>query len=147
MFLTIVSAREQLIKAGAYPKSPPAPDVYDLREAVTTCLVELSERERAVLMMRFGFDGQGGMTREEVGDYFGVTRERIRQVEAKAIRKLRRWRLRSRLKPFIERTDIPVTLTPIQERELDSRRINQNFSSARSKVLIKRRSHDDGRQE
>ena len=52
-------------------------------------LDSLSERERKVLEMRFGLlDGQGH-TLEEVGQEFGVTRERIRQIEAKALRKLR----------------------------------------------------------
>jgi RNA polymerase primary sigma factor len=60
-----------------------------LKEQVRTILDSLSEREREVLEMRFGLrDGQGH-TLEEVGQFFGVTRERIRQIEAKALRKLR----------------------------------------------------------
>ncbi len=60
-----------------------------LKEQMQSILDSLSERERKVLEMRFGLiDGQGH-TLEEVGRAFGVTRERIRQIEAKALRKLR----------------------------------------------------------
>jgi RNA polymerase primary sigma factor len=60
-----------------------------LREQVHSALDQLSKREREVLEMRFGLrDGQAH-TLEEVGQAFGVTRERIRQIEAKALRKLR----------------------------------------------------------
>ncbi len=60
-----------------------------LKEQVQSSLDALSEREREVLEMRFGLrDGQSH-TLEEVGQFFGVTRERIRQIEAKALRKLR----------------------------------------------------------
>ncbi len=60
-----------------------------LKEQVRSALSVLNEREREVLEMRFGLrDGQEH-TLEEVGRYFGVTRERIRQIEAKALRKLR----------------------------------------------------------
>ncbi len=60
-----------------------------LKEQVHSILDSLSDREREVLELRFGLrDGQGH-TLEEVGQFFGVTRERIRQIEAKALRKLR----------------------------------------------------------
>jgi RNA polymerase primary sigma factor len=60
-----------------------------LKEQVQSSLDSLSDREREVLEMRFGLrDGQAH-TLEEVGQFFGVTRERIRQIEAKALRKLR----------------------------------------------------------
>jgi RNA polymerase primary sigma factor len=60
-----------------------------LKEQMQDILDSLSDRERKVLEMRFGLlDGQGH-TLEEVGQEFGVTRERIRQIEAKALRKLR----------------------------------------------------------
>jgi RNA polymerase primary sigma factor len=60
-----------------------------LKEQLQEILTSLSDRERKVLEMRFGLaDGQG-RTLEEVGSEFGVTRERIRQIEAKALRKLR----------------------------------------------------------
>ena len=61
----------------------------ELHNAIEEILDTLSERESKVLRMRFGFDNGKPMTYEEVGQIFGVTRERIRQIEAKAIRKLR----------------------------------------------------------
>jgi RNA polymerase primary sigma factor len=60
-----------------------------LREQMRDILGSLSERERHVLMLRFGLEDGEARTLEEVGQQFGVTRERIRQIEAKALRKLR----------------------------------------------------------
>ena len=60
-----------------------------LREKLTGVLNTLKERERAVLDMRFGLRDGNPRTLEEVGRQFNVTRERIRQIEAKALRKLR----------------------------------------------------------
>ncbi len=60
-----------------------------LREQVHTALKQLNPREREVLEMRFGLKDGQAHTLEEVGQEFGVTRERIRQIEAKALRKLR----------------------------------------------------------
>ena len=60
-----------------------------LREQVHNALDQLSRREREVLEMRFGIKDGQAHTLEEVGHAFGVTRERIRQIEAKALRKLR----------------------------------------------------------
>ena len=60
-----------------------------LRESVKNALAVLSEREREVLELRFGLVDGKDHTLEEVGQYFNVTRERIRQIEAKALRKLR----------------------------------------------------------
>ncbi|UCH59840.1 MAG: sigma-70 family RNA polymerase sigma factor [Anaerolineales bacterium] len=60
-----------------------------LRESVKNALAVLSERERQVLELRFGLMDGKDHTLEEVGQYFNVTRERIRQIESKALRKLR----------------------------------------------------------
>jgi RNA polymerase primary sigma factor len=60
-----------------------------LREQIDDVLAKLTPREREVLKMRFGLDDGYPRTLEEVGRYFKVTRERIRQIEAKALRKLR----------------------------------------------------------
>ncbi|MDX1521348.1 MAG: RNA polymerase sigma factor RpoD [Anaerolineae bacterium] len=60
-----------------------------LKEQLNEILNSLSMRERQVLEMRFGLEDGQGRTLEEVGSKFGVTRERIRQIEAKALRKLR----------------------------------------------------------
>jgi RNA polymerase primary sigma factor len=69
----------------------PADAAYDqlLKERVRSSLEILSERERAVLEMRFGLTDGRTHTLEEVGDAFSVTRERVRQIESKALRKLR----------------------------------------------------------
>ena len=60
-----------------------------LKEAVREALKQLPEREAKVLTLRFGLDGSKARTLEEVGKEFNITRERIRQIEAKALRKLR----------------------------------------------------------
>lgn len=73
-----------------------------LREHVQALLATLTERERRVLAMRFGLEDGQTYTLEEVGRAFGVTRERVRQIEAKALRKLRH-PLRARaLRDFLE---------------------------------------------
>lgn len=61
----------------------------NLREKIEELLTGLTEQEQRVLRMRFGLDDDIPKTLEEIGKVFGVTRERIRQIEAKAIRKLR----------------------------------------------------------
>ena len=61
----------------------------NLREKIEEVLTGLSDQEQKVLRMRFGLDDDTPKTLEEIGKVFGVTRERIRQIEAKAIRKLR----------------------------------------------------------
>ncbi len=60
-----------------------------LQEYIALALEELNERERQVLVMRFGLEDDKVRTLEEVGSYFGVTRERVRQLETKALAKLR----------------------------------------------------------
>ena len=59
------------------------------REALRSILDELSPREREVLVMRYGLDGQQPRTLDEVGRAFKVTRERIRQIEHQSLKKLR----------------------------------------------------------
>lgn len=71
-----------------------------LRETVTSVLGTLTLRERRVLALRFGLDDDNERTLEEVGREFQVTRERIRQIEAKALIKLRHPVRSTRLKPF-----------------------------------------------
>ena len=73
-----------------------------LREDLAEVLGSLSARERDVLRLRFGMDDGRQRTLEEVGQLFGVTRERIRQIEAKALRKLRHPNRSKRLKEYIE---------------------------------------------
>jgi RNA polymerase primary sigma factor len=73
-----------------------------LHEAVSEVLEELSEREQEIVRLRFGLDGGRAKTLEEVGQEFGVTRERIRQIEAKTLAKLRHPQRSERLREFLE---------------------------------------------
>jgi RNA polymerase primary sigma factor len=73
-----------------------------LKETTTEVLLALSEREAKVLRMRFGIDMNTDHTLEEVGRQFSVTRERIRQIEAKALRKLRHPARSEQLRSFID---------------------------------------------
>ncbi|MDA0798489.1 MAG: RNA polymerase sigma factor RpoD [Chloroflexi bacterium] len=87
-------------------KSAPAPaeaaTFQLLREQVEDVLGTLSDRERRVLQLRFGLEDGRSRTLEEVGKDFGVTRERIRQIEAKALRKLRHPSRSRKLRDFLE---------------------------------------------
>ena len=60
-----------------------------LKDEISDVLLTLTEREEKVIRLRFGLEDGKSRTLEEVGQLFGVTRERIRQIEAKALRKLR----------------------------------------------------------
>ena len=73
-----------------------------LKETTTNVLTALTEREAKVLRMRFGIDMNTDHTLEEVGLQFSVTRERIRQIEAKALRKLRHPARSEQLRSFID---------------------------------------------
>ena len=72
-----------------------------LREHIDTLLSELKERERQVILLRFGLEDGHPRTLEEVGKEFKVTRERIRQIEAKALRKLRNPVRSKRIRDFL----------------------------------------------
>lgn len=72
-----------------------------LKEQLEDVLDTLTPREEKVLRLRFGLDDGRARTLEEVGQYFGVTRERIRQIEAKALRKLRHPMRSRRLKDYL----------------------------------------------
>ena len=75
-----------------------------LKEQIGDVLVTLSDRERQVLLLRFGLQDGSPRTLEEVGQMFNVTRERVRQIEAKALRKLRHPTRSRRLRNFLELT-------------------------------------------
>ncbi|MBK5201045.1 MAG: RNA polymerase sigma factor RpoD, partial [Spirochaetaceae bacterium] len=83
-------------------ENPATQTAYSLlQEQLQDVLHTLPPREQEVLKMRFGLDGGYSLTLEEVGLYFGVTRERIRQIEAKALRRLRHPKRAKQLKDFI----------------------------------------------
>ena len=73
-----------------------------LQEAVKEVLDELNEREKEVVVMRFGLDDEQARTLEEVGKQFGVTRERIRQIESKTLAKLRHPHRSQKLRDYLE---------------------------------------------
>jgi RNA polymerase primary sigma factor len=83
----------------------PPPDAASrqlLKEQIGEELSSLTHRERRVLQLRFGLEDGRSRTLEEVGKEFNVTRERIRQIEAKALRKLRHPSRSRKLKDYLE---------------------------------------------
>ena len=84
-----------------------SPDEYAtnelLKDEINNVLMMLTERERKVIQLRFGLIDGRARTLEEVGKVFGVTRERIRQIEAKALRKLKHPTKSKRLKDFVDK--------------------------------------------
>jgi RNA polymerase primary sigma factor len=91
---------ETLGSEGASPLEQTADTIR--REQTALLLATLTPREATVLRMRFGFDDKGEHTLEEVGQRFNVTRERIRQIESKALERLRLRRRAERLRSFID---------------------------------------------
>jgi RNA polymerase primary sigma factor len=91
----------------------------DMRDELSELLEVLDDRERKIIVKRFGLDGGKPKTLEEVGKNFGVTRERIRQVQNIALAKLRR-ALAEREKPIVWRDPIqfsnPVSPDPAKKR-------------------------------
>ena len=89
-------------------KTQKAPDeevVEDsVREQVKDVLTSLDDRETEVLRLYFGLGGEEPLTLEEIGVRFNLTRERVRQIKEKALRRLRHPRRRSRLEPLLEVT-------------------------------------------
>ena len=73
-----------------------------LKEQVREVLSSLSDREQKIIKMRFGLDGTKSHTLEEVGLEFAVTRERIRQIEAKALMKLRKHKDSKKLHEYLD---------------------------------------------
>ncbi len=94
-------------RLGDFIQDAAAPNPYDsasrelLKEHLESVLSTLSDREKRVLIMRFGLDGGRPKTLEEVGREFKVTRERIRQIEAKALRKLKHPSRSKKLKDYL----------------------------------------------
>ncbi len=73
-----------------------------LKDEITSVLQTLDERERKILELRFGIHDGTSRTLEEVGAEFSVTRERVRQIESKALRKLRHPTRSRRIKSFLD---------------------------------------------
>ncbi len=73
-----------------------------LREDLESVLEALIPRQRDVIRMRFGLDDGREKTLQEIGNIFDVTRDRIRQIEAKALQKLRQPKRRNRLREYLD---------------------------------------------
>ena len=93
-----------------------------LKEQLVEVLGTLTEREQKVLRLRFGLDDGRARTLEEVGKEFNVTRERIRQIEAKALRKLRHPSRSRKLKDYLLTDDLSCSDGAIIEEEGHARR-------------------------
>jgi RNA polymerase primary sigma factor len=91
-----------LIEDQSSPAPPEAASRGLLKDHINEVLSELTEREKRVIILRFGLENDRPMTLEEVGKEFHVTRERIRQIEAKALRKLRHPSRSRKLKDYLE---------------------------------------------
>ncbi len=78
-----------------------AVDQTELEKSMDSLLSDLSEREARVIRLRYGFGNNTPLTLEEVGNIFGVTRERVRQIEGKAMRKLCHPRNRARIESYL----------------------------------------------
>jgi RNA polymerase primary sigma factor len=91
-----------LIKAPDAVDPQAAAEASVLRDIVGEALADLTPREQRILRMRFGIGDTADHTLEEIGKEFGVTRERIRQIEAKALEKLRDPVRSHKLATFIE---------------------------------------------
>jgi RNA polymerase primary sigma factor len=95
-------------KLGDFIADPKSPSPYQelvgtsLKEEIDKVLSTLTPREEKVIRMRLGIGEKTDYTLEEVGEVFGLTRERIRQIEAKALRKLKHPSRRKRLESFLE---------------------------------------------
>lgn len=98
---------EEALEAGISLPSLPGPEEGSEREALRAALqqamADLTHREKAVLDLRFGLSSNGEtLTLEETGKHFGVTTERARQIQARALRNLRKPRLARRLLDFVD---------------------------------------------
>jgi len=92
------------ITDSAIPSPPDTVIHINLREKIEEALKKLTERETQILRMRFGLSGGREHTLEEVGQQFQVTRERVRQIESNALRKLRNSGFSHHLRSFINRS-------------------------------------------
>ena len=95
---TLDENEEELIDENSVPETIIINE--ELKEKITEVLYTLAPREKVVLELRYGLNGDEPKTLEEVGKEFGVNRERIRQIEAKALRKLRHPKRSREIRPY-----------------------------------------------
>ncbi|MBM3492946.1 MAG: sigma-70 family RNA polymerase sigma factor [Armatimonadetes bacterium] len=99
--------QEDQVRLGGLVSDPNALDPQDavldaeLQREISEILESLSERERAVMRRRFGFDGDDGQVLRDIGTEFGISRERVRQIEASALRRVRAAARRRRLVEYL----------------------------------------------
>ncbi len=115
--------------------APPSETVVhsSLSEKIDELLKTLTDREANVLRMRFGLQGATEHTLEEVGQYFNVTRERIRQIEAKALRKLKQSANSDAIKDFLNY----YTGKPIQKKERRRKKKKAEKNKQNTEEIIK----------
>ncbi len=89
------------VNLGFHPAFPIWSIQSDLRETTTRALASLTPREERIVRLRFGIGMNTDHTLQEVGQQFSLTRERIRQIEAKALRKLKHPNRSSALRSFL----------------------------------------------
>ena len=80
-------------------------DLAKLKDAVSDAVGDLPEREQTIIRMRFGIGYADQMTLEEIGQHFRISRERVRQVESKAIQRLRSPEIGAYLRKFLDDDD------------------------------------------
>ncbi len=73
-----------------------------LQDTLAMVLDKLTDREMRIIKLRFGLDGEGPFTLEETGRILGITRERVRQIQERAMAKLRQLRIASELEAFMQ---------------------------------------------
>lgn len=121
---------------------PPDPDEVvarkEMRRVVEEMLDTLTRREAKVLRMRFGIGTDADLTLEEVGVRFDVSRERIRQIEAQALRKLKHPQRRDVLVQFVYPEDIKTTADKRRERDEAIKRIMAQDIELQAQVVVKR---------
>ena len=92
----------ELIESTAHISATDRIGIEHLQASIAESLATLKPKEQKVLRLRFGLCDGEGRTLEEIGKTFSLTRERIRQIEAAALQKLRKSRMSRTLKPFLE---------------------------------------------
>ena len=91
-----------LIQDEASAKPFEAAFALALQDTLAMVLDKLSEREMRIIKLRFGLDGEGPFTLEETGKILGITRERVRQIQERAIVKLKQLRVAGELEAFLQ---------------------------------------------